>query len=137
MIENQNTSPRKFFQLSICPLGSDEMIGDVGIRLRGLGGHETDVPQADVGYEINPKYWGQGFATEAAIPMMDIGFNSLGVYRLWSQCIAENRASARVLEKLGMRLEGRLRQHEFFKGRYWDTLIYAILVDEWRSNRVK
>jgi RimJ/RimL family protein N-acetyltransferase len=41
-----------------------------------------------------------------------------------------NRASQRVLEKLGMRLEGRLRQDEYFKVRWWDTLIYAILEHE-------
>jgi RimJ/RimL family protein N-acetyltransferase len=42
-------------------------------------------------------------------------------------------ASVRVLEKLGMRQEGRLREHEYFKGRWWDTLIYGIRAPEWRA----
>jgi RimJ/RimL family protein N-acetyltransferase len=43
----------------------------------------------------------------------------------------DNVASAHVLEKLGMRLEGHLRENEYYRGRWWDTLMYAILVDEW------
>ncbi len=45
--------------------------------------------------------------------------------------VAENVASARVLAKLGMRLEGRLREKQCMKGRWWDTLVYAILEHEW------
>jgi RimJ/RimL family protein N-acetyltransferase len=54
------------------------------------------------------------------------------MHRIWAGCLAENTASARVLEKLGMRLEGRLRDNEFFKGSWWDALIYAILDHEWQ-----
>ena len=55
------------------------------------------------------------------------GFGDLGLHRVWAHCVAENAASARVLEKVGLRQEGRLREHEVFKGRWWDTLLYAIL----------
>ena len=137
MIDQQKSVPRKTYQLAITLPGSLGIIGNAGIRLRGLGGHETGVSQADIGYEVDPRYWGQGYATEAARALLDFGFETLGVHRIWSQCISENRASAHVLEKLGMRPEGRLREHEHFKERYWDTLIYAILEDEWRSNQVK
>jgi ribosomal-protein-alanine N-acetyltransferase len=51
------------------------------------------------------------------------------------QLAADNVASARVLARLGMRLEGRLRDKEYFKGRWWDTLLYAILEDEWREQQ--
>jgi RimJ/RimL family protein N-acetyltransferase len=44
-------------------------------------------------------------------------------------------SSARVLEKLGMRQEGRLRENEYFKGRWWDTLLYAILDYEWQTQQ--
>ncbi len=137
MIDHHKEIPRKYYQLVITLPDSQKLIGNAGIRLRDLGGHETAVPQADIGYELNPTYWGQGFATEAAAALVAFGFETLGVHRIWSQCIAENLASAHVLEKLGMRTEGRLREHEFFKGRYWDTLIFSILESEWRSNRVK
>lgn len=68
--------------------------------------------------------------------MMDHGFKLMGLHRISSWCIAENGASARVLEKLGLREEGRMRKNEFFKGRWWDTLVFGILKDEWlESNR--
>ena len=49
--------------------------------------------------------------------------------------IADNRGSARVLEKLGMRLEGRFRENEYFKDRWWDTLMYGILESEWKTKQ--
>ena len=66
---------------------------------------------------------------------MVFGFGELKLHRLWATCLADNTASARVLEKLGMQLEGRLRENEWFKGRWWDTLHYAILEQEWGQTR--
>jgi L-amino acid N-acyltransferase YncA len=48
-------------------------------------------------------------------------------------CIADNAGSVRVLEKLGMQHEGRLREKDYFMGRWWDTLLYAILDQEWHA----
>ena len=89
--------------------------------------------EADIGYELDPRQWGKGYATEAAQALVDYGFKELGLFRLSSWCIADNTPSVRVLERLGFRQEGRLRRNEFFKGRWWDTLLYALLRDEWES----
>jgi RimJ/RimL family protein N-acetyltransferase len=89
--------------------------------------------QGDIGYELSPKHWGRGYATEAARAIVRFGFTELKLYRIWSWCIADNVGLARVLEKVGMRLEGRLRDKEYLKGRWWDTLLYAILEHEWRE----
>ena len=91
--------------------------------------------QADIGYELDPKHWNHGYATEAAHAMVDFGFSHFGLHRVWSWCVADNVGSAHVLEKLGMRLEGRLRENEYYKGRWWDTLMYAILADEWKAHK--
>lgn len=64
--------------------------------------------------------------------MVEFGFKQLNLHRIWANSVADNSRSWRVLEKLGMRQEGRLRGNEFFKGRWWDTLIYAILENEWQ-----
>ena len=64
--------------------------------------------------------------------MVDFGFRELRLQRISSRCIADNLASARVLERLGFKREGRLRRNEFFKGRWWDTLLYALLAEEWQ-----
>jgi RimJ/RimL family protein N-acetyltransferase len=104
------------------------LIGNCGIRLASAGAH-----QADLGYELDPDFWGQGYATEAARAMVEFGFTQLRVHRVWSWCVADNAGSAHVLEKLGMQLEGRLRHNEYYKGRWWDTLMFGMLEDEWRA----
>jgi [ribosomal protein S5]-alanine N-acetyltransferase len=92
-----------------------------------------DPRQANIGYEIAPGYWGEGYASEAARVVVAFGFGELRLHRIWARCVAENVASYRVLEKTGMRREGRLREEEWMKGRWWDTLVYGILDHEWRS----
>jgi len=57
------------------------------------------------------------------------------VRRLSSWCIAENAASARVLERLGMSLEGRLPAAERFKGRDWDMLLYGMTRERWEQGQ--
>lgn len=69
---------------------------------------------------------------EQAQAMVHFGFQQLNVPRISSWCLAENVAYARVLEKLGLRLEGRLRENVYLKGRWWDTLLYGMLEIEWR-----
>ena len=121
----QAERPRRRFQLAITLRGSQGLIGSCGIR-RKLGNDS----EAELGYELAPEYWGQGYATEAARAMVDFGFRELGLHRVSSLCIAENTASARVLERVGLRLEGRLRENEYFKERWWDTLLYGLLEAE-------
>ncbi len=125
----QQQVPRIKFQLAITLRSTGQLIGNCGVRLAQVGAH-----QADIGYELDPLYWGQGYASEAARAMLDFGFTQLKVHKIWSWCIADNTASAHVLEKLGMQLEGRLRANEYFKGRWWDTLMYGLLDREWQAH---
>lgn len=120
--------PRRNTQLAILLASTGELIGNVGVRRES-----PDHPVADMGYELAPKHWGHGYATEAARAMRDWAFGDEGLARLHAHCIADNDASARVLEKLGMRREGLLRDHVFQKGRFWDVLLYGILRDEWAA----
>jgi [ribosomal protein S5]-alanine N-acetyltransferase len=127
-LDHQQESPRCKFQLAVTLKTTGELIGNCGIRLRAASAHE-----ADIGYELDPRHWGQGYASEAARAIVAFGFNELELHRIWSWCVADNLASAHVLEKLGMRLEGRLRENEYYKGRWWDTLMYGMLDREWRA----
>lgn len=125
--DQQRDAPRTKFQLAIVLAETNKLIGNVGLRKRSLKTY-----QADMGYEIDPKMWGNGYATEAAEAILRFGFAELALHRIWAEAIAANENSVHVLEKLGMRQEGRLREKEFFKGRFWDTVIYGILEEEWR-----
>ena len=129
-LANQQAQPRIKFQLAVTLKESGLLIGNCGVRMKQAGARE-----ADIGYELAPEHWGKGYASEAAQAMVAFGFSQLGVHRIWSWCIADNVGSARVLEKLGMRQEGRLVENEFFKGRWWDTRLYAILEPEWRTRQ--
>ena len=81
------------------------------------------------------EHWGHGYATEAARALVTFGFEELGLARISSWCISENVRSSRVLDKIGMHLEGRLRANERFRDRWWDTSLYALLRDEWEAAR--
>ena len=127
-VQQQAERPRCKFQFAITFPNDDRVIGNCGIRCKP----ENDW-EADIGYELAPEYWSRGYTTEAALAIVNFGFQMLKLHRISAWCIADNTASARVLEKVGMQLEGRLRENEYFKGRWWDTLLYGLLEREWRT----
>lgn len=98
-----------------------------------LYAHNPDLREAGIGYTLNRRYWGQGYATETATRVVQYGFEELGLHRIFAECRPENRASARVLQKIGMRQEGHLRENKWIKGRWEDTLLFAILDNEWQE----
>ena len=102
------------------------LIGKCGIRRKSDSDWE-----ADIGYEIAPDYWRRSYATEEAASLVEHGFTSMGLHRISSWCIAENGASIGVLRNLGMREEGRLRENEFLKERWCDTLVFGLIMEEW------
>ncbi len=67
--------------------------------------------------------------------MVRLGFEEHKLHRIGAGCVADNAGSARVLEKIGMQREGHLREKAYFKGRWWDSLLYAILDHEWQAQR--
>lgn len=89
--------------------------------------------QGEMGFVFNPAYHGQGYATEAARGMLEVGFGIYSLHRIFGRCDARNAASARLMERLGMRREAHFIHNEFFKGEWGDELVYAILADEWKQ----
>lgn len=123
-IDQQQAEPRTRFQLAVTLRDTGELIGNCGIRRASPDAHE-----AEIGYELSPDHWGRGYAGEAVAEIVRFGFAELGVHRITAWLVADNVASARVLEKNGFQLEGRLRDKEMYKGRYWDVLVYARLAE--------
>lgn len=118
---------RKSFQLAVC-LQTGELVGTVGVRIES-----PEHQQASFGCAISRAQWGQGLAYEASRHIIDFGFSSLPIHRIYAETNSENRRARALLERLGMRLEGELQQHRFFRGRWWDTALYAVLEDEWQG----
>jgi RimJ/RimL family protein N-acetyltransferase len=104
------------------------VIGDVMLRWIS-----SEHQQGEVGYIFHPDYSGKGYATEAAEEMLRIGFEEVELHRIIGRIDGRNAASARVLERLGMRREAHLLQNEFIKGEWTDEIVYAMLRDEWLS----
>jgi len=129
-LDQQIQTPRIKYQLAVVLKSINQLIGNCGVRMEKA----NDV-EANIGYELNPQYWNYGYATEAAHAVVDFGFQHFGVHRIWADLVADNVGSAHVLEKLGMKLEGRLREKTYFKRRWWDALVYAILADEWETHK--
>jgi RimJ/RimL family protein N-acetyltransferase len=87
----------------------------------------------ELGYIFSPAVMGRGFATEACRALLPLAFDDLGAHRVMGRLDARNTASARVLERLGMRLEAHHVEDEWFKGEWTSTLVYALLDREWRT----
>ena len=104
------------------------VVGDVG-----LSWAPGDHAQAEIGYTFLTEHHGHGYATEAAAAVVGLAFGVLGAHRVCGRLDARNAASARVLERLGMRREAHLVQNEWVKGEWTDEAVYAVLVDEWTT----
>lgn len=86
--------------------------------------------RAELGYWIGSEYWGQGFATEASRAMIAFAFTELGLHRVQARHFTRNPSSGRVMQKLGMQLEGVMRDAYFRWERFEDVALYAILADD-------
>jgi RimJ/RimL family protein N-acetyltransferase len=93
---------RTSFQWVVVLKDDKELIGMVGSR---VDGHKVEL-----GYVLARAYWNRGYGTEAVQALVDWAFSQEEIYRVWAVCDVENRASARVLEKVGMVREGVLRR---------------------------
>jgi RimJ/RimL family protein N-acetyltransferase len=90
--------------------------------------------QAELGWVIDPASAGHGYATEAVEALVRFCFERLGLRRVTANCFADNTASRRLMERIGMRLEVQTRQDSLHRsGRWLDGLGYALLADEWRA----
>ena len=88
---------------------------------------------AEIGYDLMQHFWGTGLMTEALQAMIGFGFDCMGLNRIEADVTVGNDSSARVLEKLGFREEGFLRERGYWKGRYHDLRIFGLLRRDWRD----
>ncbi|CAB4261537.1 unnamed protein product [Prunus armeniaca] len=102
----------------------DRSIGFLFIKPQG----GDDKCRAEVGYALAAEYWGQGLATRAVKMAISDGFKELtDLVRMQALVLVENKASLRVLEKLGFYKEGLLRKYTFHKGAVQDVFMYSLL----------
>ncbi len=99
----------------------------------GLININEEYRRADISYYIDRDYMNRGYATEAAREMLKYGFYALQYHKICGICMSVNPASRRVMEKLGMKYEGCLREHLFKDGVFYDLDHLSILKDEYST----
>ncbi len=120
-------TPGQWFQLAIRPTGSDELLGDLALRVDA-----QEPRQAEVGFTLATAHQGRGYATEALTGLLSHAFASYGLHRIIAVTDARNTAAASVLERVGMRCEAHFVDNVHFKGEWGSEYLFAVLDREWR-----
>ena len=124
-IEQAQENPRKNFQLAIELKATNEFIGTICLRV------EPDF-QASMGGGLSRSHQGHHFIQEAGISLIDFAFQELNIHRIYAETISENKAAIKLCEQLGMRREALFKDHRYFKSRWWDTVVLAMLESDFR-----
>jgi len=128
-LEEQQEWPRNSVGLAIELKEEERVIGSIGLRIK-----DERNRAADIGYVLARRNWGRGYMPEAAHATVDAAFRRVGLHRVWATCDVRNRASYRVMEKIGMRREAHFRKNAFEKNEWRDSYLYAVLAEEWPAN---
>jgi len=120
---HDDTSNNHIF--AIAPRDGGEVMGAIGLHV------DTNHDRAEIGYWIGVTYWNRGYVTEAANAIVDYVFNTLGLNRVFAFHFTQNPASGRVLQKIGMKREGTMRQHIVKWGEHVDVDYYGVVRGEW------
>lgn len=120
--------PGKWFTFAAELRDEGLLIGHVALKVQ-------DQQQAEIGFTFARAYQGKGLAFEATCLVLDYLFTELDLHRVIAIADCENERSVALLKRLGMRQEGHFIQNIWFKGKWGDEYLYAILKDEWLSRR--
>lgn len=121
----QNSYRRgEFFDWAVVLRTTGKMIGTCGFT-----SFELSHARAEVGYVLNPAFWGQGIAKEAVMAVTSFAFSELGMNRIEAHYIEGNERSLHVMQACGMEFEGMFRQYMLIKGRFRNIGICAVTAD--------
>lgn len=119
---------REGIRWGITRRGYDTVIGSCGFYLFDESFH-----RAETGYELSRAFWSQGIMTEAMSAIITYAFTELNLHRIEAVVDDVNERSKGLLRKLGFTHEGTLRQHFYFRDRFWDEHYFGLLKDEWNE----
>lgn len=120
--------PRRDYSLAVVDRAADRLIGSCGLMSR-----RAPFQEYEIGYVLHRDWWGRGVAKEVVGYLLGFGFEQLSAHRIYAQVDPENAPSSRVLLRLGFSLEGHLRRDLRVRDEWRDSLVYALLVEEWRD----
>jgi RimJ/RimL family protein N-acetyltransferase len=127
-------------RLADVPMDRDGQALTVAVILRDTGQHVGEVVlfmnsveqrTGELGYVFHPEFHGRGFAAEASVELLRLGFEELGMHRIIARLDARNTGSVNLLKRLGLRQEAHFVKNEYLKGEWTDELVFAMLAEEW------
>ena len=114
-----------------------QMIDKASKQVIGMTGFVRWWPKhhrAEIGYALSDfSFEGKGYTKEATLPLVEYGFNKLGLQRIEALVGTSNPASTKIIEKMGMKKEGQMRNHYVRNNLAEDSILYAILKEEWKG----
>ncbi|MGW6062730.1 GNAT family N-acetyltransferase [Streptomyces sp. NPDC055189] len=115
-------TPRTEYALAVVEQEAAELIG---FGRLALDPHQPRA--ATMGFALRPDKWGQGYGVELVRLLLGVGFNDLGLHRIWGARSPLNEASAKTMAAVGMVEEGTIREHVLKAGEWRDSVVHAIL----------
>ncbi len=109
--------------------GSDKLVGSAGY----YKWVQPERYQAEMGYDLNPAFWGKGIMTEALSAIIQYGLDHMSLHRIEVLISHHNKRSQKLVRELGFKREGVLRDHYFVEGRFSDDVIFSLLKEEWKA----
>ena len=129
-ISRMEEVPDEYLIVLISILPQEIPIGQVFIQLNW-----REMREWEIGYEIHPDYWGNGYATEAVKLLLKHSFENLNAHKVVGFCNAHNKKSANLMERVGMKRDGLLREGRLWHKEWCDEFVYSILEREHYSMR--
>jgi [ribosomal protein S5]-alanine N-acetyltransferase len=124
-IATMKEEPHQYLIFLIHILPEEIPIGVVFVQLNW-----EEMREWEIGYEVHPDYWGNGYATEAVKLLLKHSFEKLNAHKVVGFCNANNKKSANVMERVGMQRDGILREGRLWQGKWCDEYVYSILERE-------
>lgn len=111
--------------------GNDVLIGTCGFY-----DWNKTAYRAEIGYDLDPAFWRHGLMTETLLIVIKFGFEKMKLNRIQAIIDLENTRSIRLVQRLGFKKEGVLRQNSYFNGRFRDELCFSLLKHEWKKSTI-
>ncbi len=124
-LQDQTKEPRTSYFMAATDKATGTVIGEAILHVRN-----SRWQQGEIGWGVSSDYGGRGLGTEIGRALLELAFGKLNLHRVYAQCRVENHASFRIMEKLGMRKEGILRESVLARGAWWSSVQCSILATE-------
>jgi [ribosomal protein S5]-alanine N-acetyltransferase len=127
-LEDQTKQPRTSFVMAATNKRTGRMIGEAILHIRSQRSQE-----GEIGWGVSSGHLGQGLGTEIGHAMLALAFGAFHLHRVYARCRVDNHASRRIMEKLGMREEGVLRENVLARGAWWSSAQCSMLASEYAA----